>query len=261
MFFLKTRRLQSLARVWEPSARSMLNEIGVRPSWRCADLGCGALGIVGLLSEAVGPTGHVVGLDNDARQLSAIRHWIQAAALANVEIIEGDAYATRLPRDSFDLIHVRFVLAPGGRGDVLLREMLALARPGGVVAVEEADTASWGCFPPSPAWETLKSGIERTFGAAGGDFNAGRKMFGMLRTAGLEDIHVRAQILALPPGHPYRRMPLEVVAALRSKIVNGGVLSDEALDEAIASFDRVAGDDHTLMTSFTVIQTWGRKPR
>lgn len=257
----EAERLQLLARVWERSAREMLEEIGIQAGWHCVDLGCGALGIVGPLSDAVGKTGRVVGLDNDARQLNAVRDWVRTTALGNVEIVDGDAYATQLPRESFDLVHARFVFAPGGRDDVLLREMLALTRPGAVVAVEEPDTASWGCFPASPAWETLKSAIERVFRAVGGDFNAGRKMFGMFRAAGIEDVQVRAHVLALQPGHPYRRMPLQVATVLRRKIVDAGILSEKMLDEAIASFDEVAADDHTLMTTFTVLQVWGRKPR
>lgn len=39
-----------------------------RPGWRCLDLGCGAMGILGPLSRRVGPDGSVVGLDQDGRR-------------------------------------------------------------------------------------------------------------------------------------------------------------------------------------------------
>jgi hypothetical protein len=33
-------RLRSQARVWEPAAEQLLDQIGVAPRWRCLDLGC-----------------------------------------------------------------------------------------------------------------------------------------------------------------------------------------------------------------------------
>src|SRR4051794_11047087 len=56
-------RLRLQARVWEPEAETLLDRIGVQPGWRCADLGCGAMGILGPLSRRVGPTGRILGLD------------------------------------------------------------------------------------------------------------------------------------------------------------------------------------------------------
>ena len=40
-------RLQLQARVWEPDAEVMLDQIGLQAGWRCLDLGCGAMGILG----------------------------------------------------------------------------------------------------------------------------------------------------------------------------------------------------------------------
>lgn len=253
-------RLQLEARTWEAAARAMLREINVRPGWVCADVGCGALGIVGPLSEAVGPEGRVIGFDSDPMVLGAIRHWLAAEGLTNVEVLKADAYNTGLPRAAFDLVHARFLFAPLGRDDELLREMKALARRGGVVAAQEPDAASWSCFPPTPSFTALKKVILETFRQGGGDFDAGRRMYAMMRSAGLTDVQVRPHVLVLKPGHPYRRSPLQFVASLRPRILEAGLLSERELDSAAAEFERVAADHHTVMTTFTVLQTWGRKP-
>src|SRR5258708_5294442 len=107
----------------------MLDHIGLEAGWRCLDLGCGAMGILGPLSRRVGSAGQVIGVDLDARQLAAARAFIQEAGLRNVEIVEQDAYHTTFPRESFDLVHVRFVFAPVGRDEDLVREMIALTKP------------------------------------------------------------------------------------------------------------------------------------
>ena len=50
-------RLRLQARVWEPTAEQLLDEIGITPGSRCLDLACGGVGILGSLSRRVGPSG------------------------------------------------------------------------------------------------------------------------------------------------------------------------------------------------------------
>src|SRR5262245_21398255 len=38
----------------------------------------------------------------------------------------------------------------------MVTEMVALVRPGGVVAVQDTDHGAWFCDPPHPAWTTLR---------------------------------------------------------------------------------------------------------
>jgi SAM-dependent methyltransferase len=253
-------RLQLQARVWEPEAEAMFDRIGVAPGWNCVDLGCGAMGVLGPLSRRVGPQGHVVGVDRDAKLLAAAREYVHDQHLTNVEVFDLDAYDTKLPRESFDLTHVRFVFGPVGRADELLREMLALTRPGGILAIQEPDTVSWNCYPPNAGWAALKPAIEDAFSRAGGDINAGRRTFGMLRQAGLEAVQIRAAILALQDQHPYKRLPVQFAASLRGRILDGGLLSEAELDAAVVECERMAADPETVMITLAVTQVWGRKP-
>lgn len=252
-------RLRLQARVWEPDAGAMLDRIGIQPGASCIDLGCGAMGILGLMSHRVGAHGRVVGVESDAIQLAGARDYVKAEGLSNVEILESDAYDTRLPRESFDLVHTRFVFAPVGRDDDLLREMLALTRPGGAVAIQEPDATSWSCYPPRPAWDRLTEAIIAAFARGGGDFNAGRRMYGMLKGAGLEHVQVRAAIVALHDRHPYMRLPIQVAASLRPRILAHGLMSEVSLDETLSELEHITADPATYVTTFTLIQCWGRK--
>ena len=254
-------RLRLQARVWEPAAEQLLDLIGVEPSWRCLDLGCGGMGILGPLSRRVGPTGHVVGVDRDPQQLTAARAYVQEQGLANVEVLDRDGYASGLPDHTFDLVHVRFVFAPVGRDDALLTEMRRLARPGGILAMQEPDASSWQCHPPRPAWDRLKGAIQAAFAAGGGDFNAGLRMYDLLRQAGLEDVQVRAAVLALQDRHPYMRLPVQFATSLRQRIIEGGLLRATELDELLAACEAIAGDPATRVTTFILTQVWGRLPQ
>ncbi len=253
-------RLRLQARVWEPEALVMLDRIGVQPGWNCVDLGCGGMGVLGPLRERVGPRGHVVGVENDVKQLAAARDFIGENNLMNVEIAEQDAYHTSLPRASFDFTHVRFVFAPVGRDDELLREMLSLTRPGGIVAIQEPDATSWNCYPAQPAWQQLKDAILMAFAKGGGDFNVGQRTYQMLRNAGLEDVQIRGAVIPLSAPHPYRRLPIQFATSLRKRILDARIMSAAELDNTIAECERIAADPENLVMSLIVTQGGGRKP-
>jgi ubiquinone/menaquinone biosynthesis C-methylase UbiE len=256
----EAERLGVQARVWEPDVERLLDEIGVQPGWSCLDLACGAVGILGPLSRRVGPHGRVLGIDKDPRLLAAARAYVEEQGLTNVEVREGDAFDTGLPRGSFDLVHARFIMV-FGRGSDLLREMLALTKPGGVMASQETDQNSWCYFPPRPVWPRLKQTIEAAFIQIGGDANIGQQTYAMFRRAGLEQVRVRAAVAALQNSHPYMRMPILGAAGMRKVVVGAGLMSEAELDEAIAGMEQVIADPETYEISFTVTQVWGRTPK
>lgn len=257
---VELERLRLQARVWEPEAEAMLDQIGVPPGAACIDIGCGGMGIVGPLSRRAGAGGRVLGIDMDATQLAAARAYVRENGLTNVTIEERDAFRTSLPRGAFDLVHARFEFAPLGRDDELLREMLALARPGGIVAIQEPEASSWQCYPPDPSWDRLKEAIIAAFARGGGDFNAGRRTYGMLRRAGLTDVRIRAAVMALHDRHPYIRLIVQFATSLRSRILDGGLMSEAELDATMAACARIADDPETSMITFIVTQVWGRVP-
>lgn len=78
-------RLRLQARVWEHETEAWLDLLGPIPDWRCLDLGCGAMGLLGPLARRVGPDGHVVGVDRDSLQLRGARDFV----LENAEVAPG----------------------------------------------------------------------------------------------------------------------------------------------------------------------------
>ena len=211
------------------------------------------------MSRLVGERGTVIGLDSDAVQLAAAQSLVDEANLANVSIIEGNAFNTGLPTGHFDLVHVRFLFAPLGRDAELLAEMLRLVRPGGIIAIQEPDASCWNVAPPSQSWSALKAAILAAFQAGGGDFDAGRRTFGMLRATGLREVSQRNAVLAVTGHHPYKRLPMQFAASLRKRIIAGGILSEARLDACVSDVAAVADDPGAVMTTFIVTQVTGQK--
>jgi hypothetical protein len=92
-------------------------------------------------------------------------------------------------------------------------------RPGGTVVLEEWDVSSWHFNPSARALESLVELIGQSFMRSGGDIQAGRKLLDLLRGFGIEG-NVRAEVLALPPGHPYLRLPLQFATALEERLLS-----------------------------------------
>jgi SAM-dependent methyltransferase len=246
-------RLLVQSRAMAPDAIAMLERFGPMTGWACVDLGCGPGGITDLLSARVGPTGRVIGVDMDA---AFLEHARQRAA-SNVEFRQGDAYHADLPAGGFDLVHMRFVASTAGSPQELFREAMRLARPGGLVALQEPDSSTLKCYPPHPAWDRLKSVYFAAFKGVGADIELAGKLYFLANQAGLRDVQYRTALLGV------RSMDLMVdylpstVESLRAAILRLNLLSEDELDIALAECRQHLTKPGTSFTMFTLAQVWG----
>ena len=247
-------RLQLQSRAWEPSGRQLLARLGDGAGRRALDAGCGALGWLRILSEWVGPSGQVVGGDVDEHLLAAARSFLEAEGIANVELAVDDLFDSKLEPESFDLVHARYVIAPLGRGPEQVASYRGLVRPGGSVVLEEWDLGSWHFNPTAPAAERLIRLLSEIFATLGGE--AGRGLPELLRDIGIEEPEIDAHVIALEPGHPYLRLPLQFSVALESRLIEA--LSEDELASLRRDAEAELAEPGRWGTTFTLIQSWGR---
>jgi ubiquinone/menaquinone biosynthesis C-methylase UbiE len=249
-------RLQLQSHVWEPSGQHLLAKVGDGSGLRALDVGCGALGWLRSLSEWVGPSGQVVGADIDERLLDAARSFLVAESIANVELAVDDLFDSKLEPESFDLVHARYVIAPLGRGHEQVASHLRLLRRGGLLVLEEWDLGSWHFNPPAPAAERLIRLISEIFADQGGE--AGRGLPELLREVGIEEPEIDAHVIALRPGHPYLRLPLQFSVALESRLVER--IREDELTSLRREAESELAEPGRWGTTFMLIQSWGRRP-
>jgi SAM-dependent methyltransferase len=250
-------RLQLQSRVWEPSGRRLLEEIGDGHGARVLDVGCGVLGWLRVLSEWVGPEGEVTGTDIDEAMLAAADRFAAEEGLRNVGLILDDLFASELEPNSFDLVHARFEICPLGRADEQMKTYLRLAQPGATIVLEDPDGGSWHFNPPAPALERLIALIVEAFRLSGGDWHAGRSHLHLLREFGIEG-NVRAEVVALPPGHPYLRLPLQFATSLEERLLS--LVGPDELQELREVGEAELQEPGRWGTTFTLVQCWGRCP-
>jgi SAM-dependent methyltransferase len=249
-------RLHIQAAAMAPDTEVMLNRIGVGEGWSCLDIGCGPRGITDLLSQRVGVSGHVVGLDMDLQFLEAAR----ASAPTNVEFRQGDAYKSDLPADSFDLVHIRFVASTAGHPELLLKEAIRLARPGGIVALQEPDGSTLHCYPPHSAWERLKTALLGAFSGVGADLQLARRLYSIVRQTGLEDVQYRPFLIGVRSVDPMVDYLPSTVESLRSTVIRLGYLTESDFADVLADCREHLRQPDTTFTMYTVAQVWARKP-
>jgi ubiquinone/menaquinone biosynthesis C-methylase UbiE len=249
-------RLQLQSRVWEPTGRQLLSKVGDGSGRNVLDVGCGALGWLRILSEWVGASGRVVGTDVDESLLDAARSFLEAEGISNVELVADDVFESKLEPRSFDLVHARYLIAPLGRGGEQVAAHRRLVRPGGLLVLEEWDLGSWHINPSAPAAERLIQLISEIFAAMGGE--AGRELPELLREIGIEEPEIDAHVIALKPGHPYLRLPLQFSVALESRLLEA--LGEDELASLRREAETELAEPGRWGTTFTLIQGWGRIP-
>jgi len=153
------------------------------------DVGCGP-GTVSLdLARRVRP-GRVVGLDRAAEVVEEAERLRVEAGMGNVTFVCGDVYSLDIADASFDVVHAHQVLQHLSQPVDALREMQRVLRPGGILAVRDADYGAFTWAPADPRldrWLELYHAVTRANGA---DADVGRHLLAWVRAAGFVDLEV-----------------------------------------------------------------------
>lgn len=150
---------------WDRFGEATVGRLRLAAGDRVLDLCCGAGGSAIPAARAVGPAGHVLGIDVAEPLLELAQARAAGEGLANCEFCRGDATRTELPGGGFDAVVCVFGVFFAPDMPAFAAEMWRLVRPGGVLAI-----TTWGpgLFEPANTvfWESVgqaKPGLVRAF--------------------------------------------------------------------------------------------------
>jgi SAM-dependent methyltransferase len=256
----ESARLQRQAEELLPDSAVLIDRVGLRPGDSAVDLGCGPRGVIDLLAERVAPGGRVVGLDADPAHVAMASEFAESRGLSCVEVVCGDARHTGLETGSFDLVHARTLLITVPEPAEVLEEMVRLARPEGWVAGLEPDTEASICYPPHPAFDRLSEIFRMAFSRNGADPHFGRRLAGLYRHAGLQDVTVEVRAGVYPVGHSRRTIRVDLVRSMHRQIIGMGLAEQQELDELDTAARKHLKDPDVLVMPGLLFLAWGRKP-
>ena len=151
------------------------------------DVGAGPGTITADLAALVAPA-RVTALEVSESALAIARAEIERRGLTTVDFAVGDVHALDFADGTFDVVHAHQVLQHVGDPVGALREMRRVARPGGIVAVRDSDSAPFTWFPARPELSEWLDLYERVARGNGGEPDAGRRLLSWAHAAGFTDV-------------------------------------------------------------------------
>jgi SAM-dependent methyltransferase len=236
------RRLAGIEARYDPTTKRLLTEaIGIRPGWRCLELGPGRGSITAWMAEQVGDTGHVTAVDMDMRFISRLQ-------LPNVEIREADLRDSDvIETDTYDLAHTRALLMHLEARDEILDQLVASLRPGGWVLIEEGDGF--------PTVTVDKPAIRNTLGVMFGRFEWARGLPERLVARGLADVGVEVDTSYFQGGSAEAELWQQTLAR-RVELMEPGTFPPDDVAEA----NEILSDPNQWVMVTSLISAWGRRP-
>lgn len=159
------------------------------PGQRLLDVGSGPGTITAELAAMVSP-GETVAVEINEAAADLTRGELARRGVSGVQVVVGDVHALGFPDDSFDVVHAHQVLQHVAEPVQALREMARVTRPGGLVAVRDADYAAKTWYPASPALDRWLAVYITAARRNGGEPNAGRHLLAWAHAAGLDSATV-----------------------------------------------------------------------
>ncbi|MET0414872.1 MAG: class I SAM-dependent methyltransferase [Actinoplanes sp.] len=241
------QRLQVMERMLDPDEIAALAGLDIQPDWHCLELGAGAGSIARWMAEQC-PAGRVVAADVETT-------FLDQSGLPNLQVVRRDVEREEFPPASFDLIHARALFMHLGDRDALLSRAVSWLKPGGWLAVSEADM-----FPvdstPYPAMRKMWAAAEQLFRSQGSEPRWARRLPLLLGRAGLVDIGMSVNVDVVGGGGVTDEFWRSSFAQVKPFLLEQGLVDESVYAEAHALVD----DPDFRDALWAYIRAWGRRP-
>jgi SAM-dependent methyltransferase len=242
------QRLALMSALLDPVELAYIDRLGVRPGWRCLEVGCGNGSIAQALAQRVVPAGHVVASDIDLSCIVDPKN--PCLEIRRLDILQ-DAVEERY----YDFVVARALLHHLTPARKALERMVTALKPGGVILSVEPDMLPCTVVEPDSMrsfWEGwLKWSVE-----AGIDYFIGRKIPAWLDSLGLKDVAGEGHTAQFNGGSDWATYWSETVWELKPSLLKSGYVTEKMLEEFHAGYH----DSHYWTSVMTFTANWGCKP-
>lgn len=186
-------RLNSQAKATWDHEKSYLKWSGLRMGDKVLDLGCGSGIISSYLSDEVGPSGEVVGIDINENLINKAK----SLESNNLSFFTSSGYNISGYDGYFDFIYIRLVLQHSENPKKMISHAKKKLKPGGKICILDSDESTLFVDPEPPEFHNLLNETQNLQSNLGGDRKIGRLIEKYLKEEGFTNSE--AQIFLITP--------------------------------------------------------------
>lgn len=245
----ENHRLAHMSHLLDPLHQSLLEKVGIRPGWRCLEIGCGNGSISQWMAAKVGPKGRVVATDLNLSYTGDLH-------APNLEVRQLDILKPLPALGKFDLVTGRAVLHHVCSPKTAVHHMVELLKPGGVLLSIEPDFLPATAATPEPL-HALWQGWLGWAKSVGIDYFIGHAMPGLLTSHGLDHIAAEGTTEFYRGNSSWSKYWLETLEELHPRLLESGYITAPVYSR----FKRLYSDPRVWTSAITFVGAWGTKPR
>jgi SAM-dependent methyltransferase len=222
---------------------------------RVLEAGCG-IGAQTVILARNSPAAHLTSIDRSTESLALAKAAVAREGFTHVRFQAADIFNLPYPESSFDHVFVCFVLEHLERPHEALLRLQHVLKPGGTLTVIEGDHGSAFFHPHSAtAWKTIQCLVDLQ-ARLGGDALIGRRLFPLLRGAGLREVGVSPRFVYADSSRPgwvegfTKKTFIAMVEGVGEQAVAAGLIDRQTWDRGLAELRAAAGSDGTFCYTF-----------
>ena len=184
-----------------PLTERFFRDAGIGPGQHVLELGSGMGDVATLVARIVGPDGSVLGIERDANSIKIAQARADEAGLRNIAFSQSDISQLQ-SHERFDAAVGRFILQFVPDLVAVLRGLMTLLRPGGIIAFHEPQWDPYlGLLGGLPLSRACAIAVRDTMRASGVRTDSGLSLYSAYQQAGLPSPSMRLEmILGAEPG-------------------------------------------------------------
>lgn len=222
-------RLEAQGKVYGRLLEKEIEVLDLKPGMRVLDAGCGTGVFTRRVAMRVSP-GEVHGVDMDSLFIEEARKIAGKKGISNIKFALGNVDDLEFEDGVFDLSYCRLVLMHVRTPIKTVAELKRVTKRGGVVAVSDQDDGGIIVYPELPKMMQIFSKYESWAKKRGEDRFIGRKLFSVLKQAGLYSIVIYPFPIYSTQQNPEMlkmlvSVPVQIVESSKDDMVKQGLVT------------------------------------